>query len=331
MGYRDAQLMSSAPQAAYATAQTLDRLHYYSGDPGLGWIPNDAETEAVQPGSVALDTDSYRPSESAGGAIEHEYKAKGFGRILKAALGSGASTLVSGGLYQQVFTPSTAAFFDALTLQLAKPQFDGATFDVETFIGCVVKSIEFKMDNKGVLTMNTEWDAQTMVTNVAKASPSAVVASRFTFAGFSISTGTVTEPTATVLGSAATPLDGIKSFSVKIENTIDDADFRANGSGKKTQPTVSRQTITGQIEADYIGAIATLRANWLANTTFSLVANFTNGTDVIQFVMPACRISDPVKSSADGSQPKATLSFDVRKGSATQAFWIVTRTADTAL
>jgi len=332
MGYRDVQLMSSAPQAAYSTAQTLDRLHYYSGDPGLAWQPNDAETESVYPGSVALDTDSYRPSETAGGSIEHEFKAKGFGRILKAALGTGASTLVSAGLYQQVFTPSTAAFFDALTLQLSKPQFDGSTFDNETFIGCVVKSIEFKMDNKGVLTVAVEWDAQTMSTIIAKGSPTQVVANRFTFAGFAFATGAITEPTTVALGVGATPLDGIKSFSLKIENVMDVEDFRGNGSGKKAQPAVSRQVITGQIEADYIATIAALKANWIANSMIPMVASFTTGTDAIQFVLPACRVSDPLKSNADGTQPKTTLSFDVRKVAAsTQAAWIVTRTADAAL
>ena len=113
---------------------------------------------------------------------------------------------------------------------------------------------------------------------------------------------------------------------------MDVEDFRGNGSGKKAQPTVSRQVITGQIEADYIAAIAGLKANWIANTTIPLVATFTTGTDVIQFVMPACRIADPLKSNADGTQPKATLNFDVRKTAAsTQAFWLVTRTADIAL
>jgi hypothetical protein len=231
-----------------------------------------------------------------------------------------------------VFTPSAAAFFDALTLQLAKPQYDGSTFDVETFIGSVVKSIEFKMDNKGVLTMNIEWDAQTMSTVIAKASPSAVVANRFTFAGFAFATGAITEPTTVALGVGATPLDGIKSFSVKIENEMDVEDFRGNGSGKKAQPTVSRQVITWQVEADYIAAIAALKANWIANSTIPMVATFTTGTDAIQFIIPAGRISDPVKSNADGSQPKTTLSGDARKTAAsTQAFWIVTRTADATL
>ena len=332
MGYRDAQLMSSAPQSAYSTAQTLDRWHPYSGNPGLGWIPNDSESDAIYPGSVALDTDTYRATETAGGSIDHEVKAKGFGRFYKAALGAGVSTLVSGGIYQQNFTPSSNALFDALTLQLARPQLDGTTFDVDTFIGCVVKSLEFKMDNKGVLTMSVEWDAQTMSTIVAKGSPSITYPNRFTFAGFSMSTGTLTEPTTIVVGSAITPLDGIKSFSLKIENEIDAEDFRANGVGLKAQPTVSRQTITGSLEGDYIAQIAAFRTQWRANGSIPLVANFAAGTDLIQFVMPSCRISDPVVPNADGKQPNATISFEARKAATpAQALWITCRTADLTL
>jgi len=257
-------------------------------------------------------------------------KAKGFGRFYKAALGAGVSTLVSGGIYQQNFTPSSNALFDALTLQLARPQLDGTTFDVDTFIGCVVKSLEFKMDNKGVLTMTPEWDAQTMSTVIAKGSPSITYPNRFTFAGFSMSTGTLTEPTTIAVGSAITALDGIKSFSLKIENDLDTEDFRAGGTGLKAQPTVSRQTITGQIEGDYIAQIAALRTQWRANGTLPLVANFAAGTDLIQFVMGACRISDPLVPNADGKQPAATISFEVRKAAAsTAALWITTRSTDT--
>jgi len=65
-----------------------------------------------------------------------------------------------------------------------------------------------------------------MVTNIAKGSPSVSFPNRFTFAGFSIFTGAFTEPTTTTLPSAATALDGVKSWSMKIENGIVDDDYR---------------------------------------------------------------------------------------------------------
>jgi len=332
MGYRDAQLASSAPQGAYDTAATLDRLHGYVGDPGLVFTPDDGVSEVLNPGSIQLDTDSYRASETGGGPIEHEVKAKGFGRIYKSAWGAGASTLVSAGLYQQVFTPSLSQFFDAPTLQLAKPQWDGATYDVETYIGCIVKSIEFKMENKGVLMMTIEWDFRTMSTVIAKASLSQVVSNRFMFAGFTASTGTVTEPTTVALGYSVTPLDGIKSWSMKIENVIDAEDFRANNSGRKNQPPVMKQLITGTIDADYVAAIAALKATYLANGSFPLVVGFTTGTDVHQFVTPALQITDPVKSNADGQKPATSISYRaVKTAASTQAAWQVNRTGDAAL
>ena len=198
-----------------------------------------------------------------------------------------------------------------------------------TYIGCVIKSIEFKMENKGALMMSLEWDARTMSTVIAKASLSAVASSRFTFAGFTAATGTIVEPTITTLATAPTPLDGIKSWSMKIENTIDDSDFRANGAGKKAQPVVMKQEITGTIEADYIATIAALKATWLALGSFPLLVGFTNGADVHQFVTPALQITDPVKSNADGQKPGTSISYRAVKAAASaQAAWQCVRTAD---
>ena len=168
---------------------------------------------------------------------------------------------------------------------------------------------------------------------ISKASVSAVAANRFTFAGFSAYTGTLTEPTGTTLGSAITALTDLRTFSIKIENNLTDDDFRSDGSGLMAQPTVLRRTITGQFEARNTAAIQAFRTTWIANGTTPLVVNFAAGTaDVVQFVLPAIRLTNPPTPNADGNQPRVTNQFEVlSNGTSTQPMWCVVRTADTAL
>lgn len=329
--WRSAQFMISAPESTYGTAATLDRWLPYQGNPTLDWTPNDADSEAIYPGAVATVDASYRPTESAGGSIDFETKAKGFGRIHKAAFGAGVSNLVSTGLYQQNFTLGAGPIFDALTMQLARLMTDG-TFDVHTYLGCVVSSIEWKMDNQGTLTETVEIDGRTMSTAIGKGTPSIIYPNRFPFSGFSVSTGTITEPTTTALGSATTALAGIKSWSLKIDNGLVVDDFDATGTGLKRQPSVQRRTVTGSMEADNTPAIAALRTSWKANTTIPFVWNFVNGTDQMNFVAPACRLTDPPTPNADGNYPTVTLPFEVRKAAAsTEPLWLCARTADATL
>jgi hypothetical protein len=329
--YRDAQLMISGPESAYGTAATLDRWLPYTGSPSIDWVPNDAESDAISPGALPMDEGSYRPTESAAGSIDFEWKTKGFGRILKAALGACTSTLVSAGLYQQVATLAAGPFFDALTVQLVRKMWDG-TDDPHTYLGCVVSSIEWKMDAQGVLTATVEIDGRTMSTVIAKASATVTYPGRFTFAGFSVQTGTFTAPTATALASAATALSAIKSWSLKIDNKIVADDYRGNGSGLKDQPPVLQRAVTGSMVADNTAAIAALRTTWKANNGIPFVWNFVNGTDQVQFAAPYCRLTSAPTPNMDGNAPTVTLPFEVRKlQSAAQGLWVVQRTSDSAL
>ena len=330
--YRNAQFGMSAPESAYGTAATIDRRMPYTGDLSGDLQPADAVSEVLDSGAVARSDASYRPVKAGTLTYPFEPKGSGFGRLYKAAFGAGTSTLVSTGLYQQNFTLGDGPLFDSFTGQACRPLTDG-TFENDTFLGMTVSSIEFKIENAGVLTATAELDFRDMVTNVAKASLSRVVANRFTFGGFTLATGTVTEPTSSALASALTPLVDVRSWSLKVENNIVADDYRADGTGLKSQPSVLVRKVTGEFEARFTPAIQALRTNWISNTPFSLVPKFTAGTaDVHQFVTPSIRITEPPTPNMDGEIPTIKFSYEVLdNGTATKPFWLVVRTADAAL
>ena len=335
--YQNAQLMISAPESPFGTPATLDRWLPYLGNPSLDLKPNDQRSEAMYPGAVAPVSSLYRPSEAADGSLEFELLAKLFGRVLKWALGAGSSTVVAGTTYQQNFTLGNGPYFDSLTAQLARMLVDGS-FAVDTYLGTTVKSVEFKMDKTGILTMSLDVDGRTMVTNIAKGSPSVSYPNRFTFAGFSIFTGTVTEPTATTLPSAATPLDGVKSWSLKVENNIVDDDYRANNAGLKSAQAVLRRQVTMDLGMDNTAQAAALRTSWRTNSgPIPIVAKFeagalSTGLETMVFAAPDCRVVDTPTPNMDGKMPETSIKLEAFKAAASaQPLWVCSRTSDVAL
>lgn len=331
--FRGAQLgMSSTPEAPFGTAATIDRSMPYTSFSG-DITPVDGSSDVMDAGAVARSDSSYRAVKTGTHTYEGELKASGFGKHLTMAFGAGTSTLVSAGLYQQNFTLGAGPLFNAHTWQACRPLTDG-TFDVATLLGTTVKSIEFKMDNAGVLMVTTELDTRDISTVIAKASLSRVTANRFTFAGFTAYTGTYTAHTTIVLPSAITAVTDIRSFSVKIENQVVDDDYRSDGTGLKFQPSVLQRKVTGSIEARFTPAMQTLlRTNWLSNTLFPLVAKFTAGTtDAAVFGLPAIRITDAPTPNMDGQMPTISAPFEVlNNGVAAEPIVLSMRTADAAL
>lgn len=330
--YRGAQLgMSSTAESPYGTAATIDRWMPYTDFSG-DIQPVDGESDVMDAGAVARSDSNYRAVKTGAITYSGELKASGFGKHLKAAFGAAVSTLVSTGLYQQNFTLGAGPLFDANSWQACRPMTDG-TFENDTYLGAVVKSIEFKMDKAGVLTVTTEMIVRDMVTNIAKASLSRVTTNRFTFGGFTAFTGTYTAHTTVALPSAITALTDVKSWSVKIENQIVEEDYRSDGTGLISQPAVLQRKVTGSFEAAFTPAIQALRTNYLNNTLFPLVAKFVAGsTDAAVFGFPAIRITDPPTPNMDGQQPTATFNYEVlNNGVAAEPMVLSMRTADSAL
>lgn len=283
----------------------------------------------------------YRTVQAAAGTLETEAKAKGTGFLRKAALGQGSSTLVSAATYQQLFKPlgtGGSNFLDSLTLQFVQQLIDG-TDDIDTFLGCTMASVEWKMDKAGILTESYTVDARNMVKIVSKAAASPSARNRFSFGGFTAFTNTLTEPTATVLGSATDPIPTVRSFSLKVTNSLVVDDYRGDGTGLKSQPAVESQEITGELELDYNAQALGLRNNWVNNSGLTpLLFNFSTGValgtgvETVQFCLPAVKFTGKATPNRDGKLPQIKIPFKAFKlASASSALLVAVRTADAAL
>lgn len=110
--------------------------------------------------------------------------------------------------------------------------------------------------------------------------------------------GALTAPTATALGSAATPVASIRSGSITIKHNLKTDRYNCGGGGRKEKPFAGIREISGSLVAEY--ADAAFRDAIVNDTSMTLVKTFTAGLDVLQIVIPDVRFDgDIVKASTD--------------------------------
>ena len=314
-------------ESVYGTAVARTRWFEFL-DESFNFVKNVKQGVGLRVGSrVARSGRRVVASAEGSGDLTIEAVTKGLGLLWQLGLGSGTSTLVSAGLYQQVFTLGDV--MPSATIQKGIPRADG-TVDAYTFTGCMVESLTIDCPNADNVKVKTSWNAKDMTTATAYTAPSyATGPSVFTFAHGAVYSGALTAPTATELGSAATPVASIRSGSITIKHNLKTDRYNCGGGGRKEKPFAGIREISGSLVAEY--ADAAFRDAIVNDTSMTLVKTFTAGADVLQIVIPDVRFDgDIVKASTDlAIQDIKWTGLDGL--TAAQPIWIVCRTADTAL
>ena len=314
-------------ESVYGTAVARTRWFEFL-DESFNFVKNVKQGVGLRVGSrVARSGSRVVASAEGSGDLTIEAVTKGLGLLWQLGLGSGTSTLVSAGLYQQVFTLGDA--MPSATIQKGIPRADG-TVDAYTFTGCMVESLTIDCPNADNVKVKTSWNAKDMTTATAYTAPSyATGPSVFTFAHGAVYSGALTAPTATALGSAATPVASIRSGSITIKHNLKTDRYNCGGGGRKEKPLAGIREISGSLVAEY--ADAAFRDAIVNDTSMTLVKTFTAGLDVLQIVIPDVRFDgDILKASTDlAMQDIKWTGLDGL--TAAQPIWIVCRTADTAL
>ena len=282
---------------------------------------------------VARSARRVIPTADAGGDVTVEVLSKGLGLFLQAIFGTGASTLVSGTTYQQVFTLGDTP--SSLTIQKGLPRVDG-TVDAYTYTGCMVESAEFSFDNADIVKVKATFDAKDVTTATGYAAPTyASGANLLNFAGGSIFSGTLTAPTTTALASGSTPIAGIRGGSLTIGNAPATDRYNLGGAGRKDKPTVGLRDIGGSLSAEY--ASATFRDAILNDSPMALVLQWTGGAlstglETLQLVVPEVKFDAAIAKANGGNLIMQDLKFvGLDNLTAAQPVWAVVRTSDNAL
>jgi hypothetical protein len=321
-------------ESTYKTGVTVDRSFEYL-DESLDWDKNVKQGQGLRAGSrVARSARRVVPTAQGNGDFSLECISKGMGYLWELAMGSGASTLVSGTTYQQVFTLADTMPSATLQKQLVEV---GGTIDAYTFLGAMVSKWEFNVPNGDIANLKLSWDMGDLTTATAAATNAypASTANLFHFQNATIYNGTLTAPTSTALGSAASTLASVRSFNVACNHNLSVDRFNMGGSGRKDKPTTGLREIAGSVVVEY--ANTTFRDAVLNETPMCLVINLTGGAlstgnETLQVILPEVKFDNEIAKTNGTDLINQTMNFSVLDNlTAAQPIWVVTRTSDSAL
>jgi hypothetical protein len=324
-------------ESTYGTPVTVDRWFEFV-DESLEYDKVTKQGAGIRVGSkVARSGRRVITQTSGSGDVSVELCSKGLGTLLTACMGTGASALVSGTTYQQLFTLSTGPTPPAYTVQ--KGIVDSAgTVNPHTFNGGVVESFEISAGNGEIAMLKSSWSFRDMLTATSYATPSyASSPSLFHFAQGAVTLGgTVTAPTTTALASGGTSIATVRDFTLTVDNKLTADRFNYGGAGKMSAPTYGLREVKGKMTVEYDAN--TLRDAYMADTALAATLTFTStealsaGVAQFQIVLPEIKLNGSIPKANGTDFVTVDVEFDVLDNlTATQPLWLVVRTADTAL
>ena len=322
-----------AKESTFGTAVTPNRWLEFTEPKPFAIDRGIKQGAGLRPGSrVARAARRVKTIRQASGDITVEAFSKGLGLLLEACMGSGVSTVVSGAVYQQVH--SLADVLPSHTIQFGVPNSAG-TIRPLAFSGCTVSAWELGGAVGDIATLKTTWDARNWTTATAYTQPSYPSGGNlFTVESATINTGTVVMPTTTVLGSAGTPLAGVKDFKIAMSNSIVADRFFMNNAGLKDRQLPGTRLPTVELNVEYQDN--TLWDALEANSDLSLVINLVGGAlatgnETLQVVIPDLELDEGLPEGGPDSIASQAIKM-VGLDNLTQApIVMVSRTSDTAL
>jgi hypothetical protein len=324
-------------ESTYKTGVTPTRW-FENVDENLDWNKSIKQGKGVRVGSrVARSGRRVVTSAQGAGDITVEATSKGLGLWWQALLGSGASTLVSGSTFQQVFTLGDTP--TPLTIQKGLVKIDpttgAGTVDAYTFLGCLIDSWEFDFTNDDIATVKATVNAGDLATATAYTAPSyPTTPNLFHFANASIASGTLTAPTATALASGTTTVADIRGGSISVNNNLTTR-LNVGASGRQARPTVGLRSISGKVDVEYDST--TFRDALINDTPMMLIVNYTGGAlstgvEQLQIVLPEIKFDSELAKMNGTDLITQSMAFQVLDNlTAAQPIWVVCRTSDAAL
>jgi hypothetical protein len=329
-------------ESTFGTGVTVDRFLEYTEE-SFDFARTFYQGSGLRPGS-RLPRSGRRVlvKDGAEGDISLEVPTRGIGTLLELLMGVASSTLIpTTTAYQQVFTPIKNDFLPTATIQKGVPRLGQNTVDAYTMRGMVCSDFEFSASNSEVLKLKTAWVGKEIDTTIAYATPSYPAGLElFSFVGAALTVGgTVTLPTTTALATGGTAVANVRDFTCSWDNGLDSNGYNLGGAGKLTRPpAVGAAVGKGKMTAEY-DSLA-FRDAVRDQTDLAIVATFQGPTIIagttiyptLQIVIPNIRLEGELPKSNGGDVITQSLDFTMLDNlTAASPFYVVTRTADTAL
>lgn len=313
-------------ETTYGTAVVPDRFFEFINAP-FKLDKAVIQGQGLRVGSrVARSARRVVPFKSVSGDLELEAATKGMGVLWEACMGSGVSTMVSTGLYQQVFT--FADVLPSYTVQTGV--FDGTAVKPYNWAGCQVGSWSIECPEGDIAQVKLTFAGKSLSTagGIAAASyPAGMGLFTFAHAAF-YAGGTLTAPTTTALAAASgTALAVVKGFTMNVNNALQDG---PQVGGLSTVRKPGLRVVSGTVTVEHEGA--TFVDAIQNETPMLLIVTLTNGTDVLQVIVPEVKLDGDLPTAGSPERVTHGLNFaGLDNLTAAQPLWLVCRSADTAI
>lgn len=326
-------------ETTFGTAVTVDSSIPGLSEVSLQYTPTFQQGASPYGSRVAQRDARALVKSEVGGSFTTEARTKGMGKLFRAALGVSASNLISGSAYQQLFTPLVDDYLPSFTIQSGVPPVGGGSVNPLTYAGMVCSGFDLTADNAAIPMITWNWVGKSLNTGTSFVTPSYPASNiPFSFVGGTISSGTITVPGTTTLGSGTTTLANIRSINLTYDNGLDTEGFNFGASGTRSRkPVVNLRSITGTLVAEYDSN--TLRDAFINQTDVGIILTFATTTAIsgsnyptIQIVIPVTRLEGEIPNPTfDGPVTQSINFTGLDGGVATHPMYVAIVTAETAV
>jgi len=324
-------------ETTYGTAVVVDRFYPYLDGTKGAWDPRLRQGEGLRGGSgrrAPLAARNYPTIGQGTVTVKAELESKQGGVLLRAGLGVGAATVVTGGT-QQLFHPGVSGtYLPSYTIQLAKIRNDG-TARVETYRGCTASKVKLDGGEDAIPTIEVTFDAAgyTTATGLATAAYATNPVIFDSYMGVqAVGTSAMTVPTTTALATGPTASTEFREWSLELDHKITDDDWKMSTRGR---PTAGAPSYKWSAKADFDTNqlpdwfVAGQQIAWMA--TYTTAEALGAGYTQLQVAVPKLVLTGDLPDTKPGELRVTDLSGDVLNDGTAQDFYVAYRTTDTVL
>jgi len=282
-----------AQSSTFGTYQTPTRFLEFVEE-SLEYSIERVESPGLRSNNRVLRTDRYAPGQKrVEGSVTLEPATKGYGLVLKHALGSASISTPSGATLARLHTHTLGDIFGtSLTVQVGRPDTSG-TVQPFSFLGMRVDTLSLSNAVDELLVCEVgfvgqeQTTAQALATAVYPTTGSAAAYEQFYW-------------TQGVISVAGSPVAVVTDFQIEVNNTLK-SDRYFLGGATMSEPILAGMTeITGSITAEFDSLTALNR--FVNNDQVALSATWTAATAIESTTFPYVQVTIP-KVRFDGGSP----------------------------
>jgi hypothetical protein len=273
-----------AESSTFGTYQTPTRFLEFNEE-SLEYQIERVESPGLRAGNRVLRTDRYAPGQKrVEGSLTLEPATKGFGLVLKHALGATSITTPSGATDARLHSHTLGDIFGtSLTVQVGRPDVSG-TVQPFTYLGCRCDTLSLSSSVDELLVAEVglvgqdEIRSESLATATYPTTGSAAAYEQFYW----------TQGVISIAGSA---VGVVTDFEIEINNNLK-SDRYFLGGATMSEPILAGMTeITGTVTVEFLNLTAYER--FVDNTQVALTAKWTAATAIESSTFPYIEVNIP--------------------------------------